>query len=235
MNKILVLQGVPGSGKTTWAREFVNGKKDWVIVNRDSFRNGRGDYWIPSQETYIDNLEEFAVRNAIEEDLNVIIDATNLNPKTINKWIDISKEYFVDVEFKEFKISFEEAIERDSKRERPVGKKVIKRFFRMYYPEQLKEESRQTVEHKRIPIDNNLPKALICDIDGTLAWMQNRSPYDYTQVSNDKYDERLVELLLTLQKQGIVTIFVSGREGTEQCINDTMQWIRKTVRGTGFR
>ena len=36
--------GPPASSKTTWAREFIKGKTDWVIVNRDSLREGRGDY-----------------------------------------------------------------------------------------------------------------------------------------------------------------------------------------------
>jgi len=32
--KVLFLKGLPGSGKTTWAREFCSQNKDWVRVNR---------------------------------------------------------------------------------------------------------------------------------------------------------------------------------------------------------
>lgn len=132
MSKVIILQGCPASGKSTWAREFVKGKKDWVIVNRDSIREGRGDYWIPEQEKFISELEEFHIRKALEYGLNVIIDATNLNPKTLKKWEDIVAELEVEVEYKEFKISYEEAVERDSKRSRPVGENVIKTFFDKY-------------------------------------------------------------------------------------------------------
>ena len=38
MSKILVLCGLPAAGKTSYAREFIKGKTDWVIVNRDSIR-----------------------------------------------------------------------------------------------------------------------------------------------------------------------------------------------------
>ena len=132
MSKVIILQGCPAAGKSTWAREFVKGKKDWVIVNRDSIREGRGDYWIPEQEWYISELEEFYIRRALEGGLNVIIDATNLNPKTLKKWEDMVAELEVEIEYKEFKISYEEAVERDSKRSRPVGEKVIKTFFDKY-------------------------------------------------------------------------------------------------------
>ena len=50
---LIYLTGLPASGKSTWAKNFVKEKLDWVIVNRDSLRNMIGDYWIPSQELLI--------------------------------------------------------------------------------------------------------------------------------------------------------------------------------------
>lgn len=132
MNKVIILQGCPASGKSTWAREFVKGKKDWVIVNRDSIREGRGDYWIPEQEKFISELEVFHIRKALEYGLNVIIDATNLNPTTLAKWDTIAKEFSAEVEIKSFDIPLDEAIQRDSERSRSVGEKVIRDFYNRY-------------------------------------------------------------------------------------------------------
>lgn len=132
MSRLIILQGAPAAGKSTWAREFVKGKKDWVIVNRDSIRDGRGDYWIPEQEKFISELEVFHIRKALEYDLNVIIDATNLNPTTLAKWDAIAKEFGADVEIKSFNVPIEEAIRRDSNRERTVGEKVIRDFYNRY-------------------------------------------------------------------------------------------------------
>lgn len=42
--KIIVLQGPPASGKSTWARETAKAGTPYVIVNRDSIRNARGEY-----------------------------------------------------------------------------------------------------------------------------------------------------------------------------------------------
>lgn len=132
MNKLIILQGCPAAGKSTWAREFIKGKKDWVIVNRDSIREGRGDYWIPEQEKFISELEVFHIRKALEYGLNVIIDATNLNPTTLAKWDAIAKEFSAEVEIKSFDIPLDEAIRRDSERSRSVGEKVIRDFYNRY-------------------------------------------------------------------------------------------------------
>lgn len=132
MSRLIILQGAPAAGKSTWAREFVKGKKDWVIVNRDSIRDGRGDYWIPEQEKFISELEVFHIRKALEYGLNVIIDATNLNPTTLAKWDTIAKEFSAEMEIKVFDIPLDEAIRRDSERSRSVGEKVIRDFYNRY-------------------------------------------------------------------------------------------------------
>ena len=226
MSKILILCGPPASGKSTYAREFIKGKTDWVIVNRDSLREGRGEYWVPSQEDYISDLEEFSIRAAIKRNYNVIIDATNLNPKTQEKWRKIATETKSSIEFKEFYIPYKEALERDKNRERSVGEKVLKNFYLKYYPDKYAEE----ISDKRYILKQNksLPKCIICDLDGTLCLHQGRSPYDLTKVSEDKPNDPLVDLLRVLSGS-IDVIFFSGREGTKQCREDTAKWINDNV------
>lgn len=226
MSKILVLCGPPASGKSTYAREFVKDKIDWVIVNRDSLREGRGEYWIPSQEDYISDLEEFSIKAAINRGLNVIIDATNLNPKTIDKWNKLAKITKSTIEFKEFYIPFKEALMRDGTRERQVGAKVLKSFYLKYYPDRYAEE----MSDKRYILEQNksLPKCIIVDIDGTICLHQGRSPYDLTKVSEDKPNDPLVDLLRVLSGS-VDIIFFSGREGTKQCREDTAKWINDNI------
>lgn len=226
MSKILILSGPPAAGKTSYAREFIKGKTDWVIVNRDSLREGRGDYWIPSQEDYISDLEEFSIRAAIKRNYNVIIDATNLNPKTREKWVRLAAETKSLIEFKEFYIPFKEALERDKNRERSVGEKVLKNFYLKYYSDKYAEE----ISDKRYILEQNksLPKCIICDLDGTLCLHQGRSPYDLTKVSEDKPNDPLVDLLRVLSGS-VDIIFFSGREGTKQYREDTAKWINDNI------
>ena len=226
MSRLIILQGVPAAGKSTWAREFIKGKKDWVIVNRDSIRDGRGDYWIPEQEEYISDLEKYHVTRALERGLNVIIDATNLNPKTIAKWKQVAKQFSIEPEWIEFTITYQEAIERDSKRERPVGKGVIRDFFNKYYPDMICSMSDERII--KMP-QNELPYAVICDIDGTVALRNNRSPFDYSKVCEDTFDPRMLEVLYTFIESGVKIIFVTGREDIDDCKELTIKWLDKNI------
>lgn len=226
MSRLIILQGVPAAGKSTWAREFIKGKKDWVIVNRDSIRDGRGDYWIPEQEEYISDLEEYHVTRALERGLNVIIDATNLNPKTKAKWTQIAEQFSIEPEWIEFTITYQEAIERDSKRERPVGKGVIRDFFNKYYPDMICSMSDERII--KMP-QNKMPHAVICDIDGTVALRNNRSPFDYSKVCEDTFDPRMLEVLYTFIESGVKIIFVTGREDMDNCRELTTKWLDKNI------
>ena len=92
MSKIYVLIGPPACGKSTLARKMHEEDHNKVIVNRDDIRDARGTYWLPDQEDYISEIEEFEVRAAINRGLSPIIDATNLNLKTLDKWDRLSVE-----------------------------------------------------------------------------------------------------------------------------------------------
>lgn len=131
---LLVLQGIPASGKSTWAREWVNEKpKERVIVNRDSIRRMLGPYWVPSREQLVSYIELDMIYASLEKGYDVCIDATNLNPKTIKQWEDVAEYYEVYIEFKKFDIDLETALDRDKNREFPVGEEVVKNFYKKYY------------------------------------------------------------------------------------------------------
>jgi hydroxymethylpyrimidine pyrophosphatase-like HAD family hydrolase len=70
-----------------------------------------------------------------------------------------------------------------------------------------------------------LPNAVICDIDGTLAHMNGRSPYDPTKYHEDIKDDFVHRLFALLTSNGEIRIIVSGRsdeyrEVTEKWLED---------------
>lgn len=169
-------------------------------------------------------MEEFAIKAAINRGLNVIIDATNLNPKTIDKWNKLAKTTKSTIEFKEFYIPFKEALMRDGTRERQVGAKVIKSFYLKYYPDRYAEEisdNRYILEQ-----DRSLPKCVIIDCDGTICLHQGRGPFEYDKVLTDKPNTPLIDLI-TVLNASVDIIFFSGREGTKQCKEDTCKWLNQ--------
>ena len=186
------------------------------------------------QESYISDIEEFEIRSAIKHKLNPIIDATNLNPKTVAKWKALAEELNVDIEFKLFEIDFATALERDSKRERSVGKKVLERFFKDYFPDKLKEYyTDDRLKKPFYPYNDEKEDCIIADLDGTVCLHDGRNPYDLTRVSKDIPNYPLVRFLQELICNKHI-IFLSGREGTNQCRKDTIDWLTENICSPDF-
>ena len=243
-SKLIILQGPPCSGKSTWAKKYIKGKeKNTIIVCRDSIRLALcgGDVTTmfqnmqPNREDLVTQVENTMIEQGLANGYDVIVDATNLNSKTIKRLSKINDKYQTTIVFEKFYIPFEEALKRDNERKEngghSVGKSVLKRFYQTYYKEEYEKEQSKFVEHKRIEIDQTLPPAIICDIDGTIAWMQGRYPYDLTKVQEDKVDPRLKQLLYYIFESGVEVIFLSGREGTPLCKAETLKWLKDNIEG----
>lgn len=67
-----------------------------------------------------------------------------------------------------------------------------------------------------------LPKAVICDIDGTLAHMVNRSPYDPSKYLDDEKDD-FIHWAFARLSENATRIIVSGR--SEEYRADTEKWL----------
>lgn len=119
-------------------------------------------------------------------------------------------------------------MERDKNRSRSVGEKVLKRFYKSYYREEFEKEMIHIEDRYIKKQDTSLPKAVICDLDGTLCLhTSGRSPYDLSRVSEDTVNTPLYEILKLYDLSAIQIIFLSGREDIEQCRKDTKEWIKK--------
>lgn len=215
--KLLILKGLPASGKSTWAKQYCSKNKDWVRINRDDLRNMRGEYWIPKQETLITEWEDSCVILSLKQGLNVILDSTNLN-KDRNKYrVEKLKVDFPDlvVEYKFFDISLEDCIKRDLKRVDSVGESVIRNMYDKYL----------APENAIYKEDESLERAVIFDVDGTLAEMYNRSPYDWHKVGFDLPKMEVIRLAKLYKVNGFKLIIFTGRDGS--CLSETQDWLLK--------
>jgi predicted kinase len=141
MMKAIVCIGVSGTGKTTWAKQFIADQTDsdenWSIVCRDDERaklspGGELDWksWNWKRENEVSNAHCESLKAAARAGKNVIIADTNLNKRFLDELVTRLKSLgYTDISFKVFELDTEEAIQRDLGRgpKLSVGADVIKR------------------------------------------------------------------------------------------------------------
>jgi len=209
MSKLLVLKGLPASGKSTYAKELVN--KGWKRVNKDDMRMMiDGSKWSRNNEKNILTLEKDLALFMLDSGFNVVVDDTNFAHE--KAWKEVADNIKAEFEVKFFDVPVMECVERDSKRgDKSVGAKVI---FRMYD---------QYLRPKPPEWSDNKQNCYVFDVDGTLAKMNGRSPYDYSLVHTDTVNHNVAMIARLLAQSGLPIIIVSGR--TDDCKFETAKWL----------
>jgi len=100
---IIVTIGVPASGKSTWAKNFIKENPSYVKIERDDFRYGMKDISIGDRqfENFISDIQYKAIHSALNNKYNVIVSDTNCNLKYLKKLLEEFK-YKADVTLKYF-------------------------------------------------------------------------------------------------------------------------------------
>jgi predicted kinase len=76
----IMLCGIPGSGKTTFARQFVEEHDNWIRIAPDDIRKSvTGDPMNMSRDNEVFSIVYDTIREELEGGSNVIYDATNCN------------------------------------------------------------------------------------------------------------------------------------------------------------
>lgn len=221
MKTIIMMKGLPGSGKSTWAKKFMNKqpKNSWKRINKDTLREcfDHGVYTSGNEDLII-KARNVLMELFLEEGKNVIIDDTNLHPKHEVYIKGIANKYNASFKIKSFEhVSIEDCIRNDLKRLNSVGEKVIRDMH-----SKIVADVAQVATYRE---DTKLPKVIICDIDGTVAKMGGRSPYEWDRVDEDSPNVPVVATVKALQQSGYKIIFMTGRDGNDECKQLTMDWI----------
>lgn len=212
MPKLIIMRGLPASGKTTKAKELVEASGNAVRLNKDLLRTMlHFDKWTGRKEDQTFHAEQLLAKFFLGKGQNVIIDDTNLNPRVFEIW----KEIHPDHEVITMGTPYSECVYRDRLREKPVGMAVIFAMARKYGQYSF------------------VRPEVICDIDGTIANTDHRLHFlegekknwkgFFEAAVNDTVNADVLERLMNHKKDGKDIIFVSGRPDTYAA--PTMKWL----------
>ncbi|SRR6266516_5013 len=214
MKKVIILKGLPACGKSTWAKQqLTESPGNYKRISKDDLRlmldAGK---WSKGNEKFILNVRDALIVSALEEGCHVLVDDTNLHPKHETAIRELVKG-LAQVEIKDFTdVSLETCLERDKNRPNYVGEQTIRKMYRDF------------LQQKPQPplYDSSLPDAVICDLDGTLALLNGRNPYDASLCEQDILNKPIAEILTNSRAY---ILLVSGR--SEQYRPQTARWLLK--------
>lgn len=222
MSRLIATVGLPGSGKSTWAKQEkarLEAKKvDVCVVCKDDIRKEwakSGWKWSHEEEKKVIAERDRLITVALKIGFTVICADTNFGKHidALRKLAAKCKAEFVIQDFTH--VDLETCIARDAQRaeEDRVGANVIRSMYARYI---------MTAPEKYEP-NAGKPLALICDLDGTIAIHDGRSPYAYHKCMTDKLNEVVANIVRLHAANGFTILYVSGRD--DSCLFLTKSWL----------
>lgn len=244
MAKLLITRALPGAGKTWFARNWVaEDPRTRTRVNRDDIGEQlHGQRFYSNKELFQDTekaitiAQHAAIEQLLRRGWDVICDDTNLARRTARDLRAIALRCGAEFEIKDMlDVPLETVYAQNEKRrgtpayvERHVYDRMISRHTgRNAYEVPLDPEpSNGAYVEPYVPVPGT-PDAIMIDIDGTVALMQGRSPFDETRVHEDLPNEAVIRVVRAMVAAGNKAIFCSGR--TDGCYDATKKWIEEHV------
>lgn len=233
MPTLHITRGLPGSGKTYWAGTWTaEDPKHRVRVNRDDLRDmlddGRFIHGVTEQRVIA--ARDASILALLRKGVDVVCDDTNLKQRVMRDLAKLAKQAGAELEVHDFTdVPVELCIDRDDARDRTVGEQVIRDMHARFLngralPLPMPEDPADASDGpRRYEPKAGKPRAVLVDIDGTVALMQGRSPYDETRVHEDQPNHPIRQVVWALNAAGYRIVFLSGR--TEACREATEEWL----------
>jgi predicted kinase len=237
LGELVILRGLPGSGKTTHAETlaFLDGGR---VVGRDHIRaltgikNGVGSR---KQEDEISKVQDQLITAGLLSGQNVYVDDINLKAAYVKRLIRLAVHLGASWSIEDLTyIPLTECLRRNAARSRVVPSDVIRSYHKRFiegkgFPLPVPDG---VFDPKLAPVkpympDETKPSVVLIDIDGTVALMNGRKPHDYDRVSEDLPNIPVIHVVRSVISQGLHPVFLSGRP--DSCEEATGFWINKHV------
>jgi hypothetical protein len=168
------------------------------------------------RENLVTTIMAQAASDALEAGKSVIISDTNLDPNRNKAWAQMATDFKVQYREKLFtNVPYGVCIDRDSKREHPVGQRVITGMFDKY----------RDIYWPAPQFTLGANDAYMFDVDGTIAQMKGRNPHDWEKAKEDLPKQDVIRIAQALSTAGYDIIVLSGRNGQAEA--DTRVWMEQ--------
>lgn len=138
MRNLIILRGIPASGKSTWVK---NNELEQFTVSSDALRllYAGVEYDLEGYQRISQKADKKVwnelysiVENRMKDGQLTVVDATHISEKSISEYKKLSKKYNYRITIINFNISLEEALKRNSEREeyKQVPEKVIEDMYK---------------------------------------------------------------------------------------------------------
>lgn len=111
---VIILRGIPCSGKTTWAKEFVKEHYDYIVIGNDTVREIFNIPYYTNEDIHDYSLA--LLRTALDHHKNVVIDNSNIYDNVLQRYIDVLKEYDASHKLITLNVMLDEALARNKTR-----------------------------------------------------------------------------------------------------------------------
>jgi predicted kinase len=239
VTSLLITRGLPASGKTTYAKAWVaEDREHRARVNRDDLRVmvDDGEYVQGVTEARIVAARDASILALLNRGVDVICDDTNLPQRVARDLAKIAARAGAELTVIDLTdVPLDVCLIRNSARtdKGPLPEDRIRDMHARYlkgraWPLPLPEEPGGASEpgalYKPRP---GTRKAVLVDIDGTVALKGARSPFDESRVHEDRPNAPVIEVARAMSDAGCRLVFLSGR--TDACRDATVRWLGEHV------
>lgn len=157
MATLVILRGLPASGKSTWARKTAATTPNTVVVSLDGLRRMTAGSLAAYHQRRTDRTEQLIVRaahamacDALRKGVNVIMDAQNATMERVRALVGLAADCNADVQTVAFPASLDTLLERN--RARAEDDRVPEEYLRAQY-ERCADTIAVPMQWVRVPVE----------------------------------------------------------------------------------